>query len=538
MASATYKELLLHNKDFRRLWTGQLISELGTWFSFIAELGMVRMFSGSPFAATALMAGRMLPFLLVAPFAGVFADRLSRKRILVNTDLIRAVLALIYLYAFATRSVWMVIVGSFVMSSLTMFFDAAKNAAIANLVTSRELLTANVLTLSTRFLQYTVGAALGGLTAAHFGYNTAFIVNSLSFVASALCIALIPGAKMKQAVRDDSNGQAESEKVFPVSASNGQIVDAMIGNENPAGVALDQATKEDPAAIALQTVTNDSAGDEKFTRANPMKALADESSVAKVASLPSKSELTVESKRPRFFTDVREGLAYIWATPFVRAVILLNVFWATGGGMPNLLFDQIGGHVFTQGDRGDWSVAALFTAAGAGVFMGMMLARRVGDWVSEERRAAHFIGWSLVAHGVLFALAGWMPTLLTMALLVTASRFLLGMEFGVQETMVMRILPDEYRGRVFTTDRSLEFGMMTFSMVVASWLLTWLSPREVMVISGLLSASPGLLWLLAISFTKFRIPAHAVRAPYDPDVAALVHTGVNPAHAASASNGD
>jgi MFS family permease len=400
------------------------------------------------------------------------------------------------------------------MSSLTMFFDAAKNATIANLVTSRELLTANVLTLSTRFLQYTVGAALGGLTAAQFGYNTAFIVNSLSFVASALCIALIPAAKMKKRGEAAANLQAESEKAFAVSASSGDLADARIENKNLAGVALDKAAKENPAAVSLPIATNDSAGDEKFAEANPMKAPADEPSLAKDASLLSNSESSVASKRPRFFADVREGLAYIWATPFVRAVILLNVFWATGGGMPNLLFDQIGGHVFAHGDRGDWSVAALFTASGAGVFLGMVLARRVGDWVSDERRAAHFIGWSLVAQGLLFALAGWMPTLLTMALVVTASRFLLGMEFGVQETMVMRILPDEYRGRVFTTDRSLEFGMMTFSMTVASWLLTWTGPREVMILSGLLSASPGLLWLLAISLTKFRVPAHAVRASY------------------------
>jgi MFS family permease len=493
MASATYKELLANNKDFRWLWTGQVISELGTWFSFIAELGLVRMFSGSPFAATALMAGRMLPFLFVAPFAGVFADRLSRKRIMINTDLIRAVLALIYLYAFATRSVWMVIVGSFVMSSLTMFFDAAKNATIANLVSPRELLTANVLTLSTRFLQYTVGAALGGLTAAQFGYNTAFVVNSLSFIASALCIALIPGWKMRKAA--SAAAQVEEQQTFIAGSSGSDVVDAVIENENLAAASL-QATMKAPA------------GEAELAQSNRPQGLADEASAAKDEKAIA---VATARKRPRFFSDVREGLLYIWVTPFVRAIILLNILWATGGGMANLLFDQIGGHVFTQGDRGDWSVAALFTAAGAGVFLGMVLARRVGDWLSDERRAAHFIGWSLLLHGVLFSLAGWMPTLLTMALLVTASRLVLGLEFGIQETMVMRILPDEYRGRVFTTDRSLEFGMMSFSMMTASWLLTWLSPRDLMIISGLLSASPGLLWLLTIGLTKFRVPAHAVR---------------------------
>jgi MFS family permease len=503
MASATYKELLTTNRDFRHLWTGQVISELGTWFSFIAELGLVRMFSGSPFAATALMAGRMLPFLLVAPFAGVFADRLSRKRIMIYTDLIRAVLALVYLLAMVTRSVWLVVVGSFVMASLSMFFDAAKNATIANLVTSRELLTANVLMLSTRFLQYTLGAALGGLTAAQFGYTTAFIVNSLSFVASALCIVLIPAAKMKKAAEEVSDIAAETEKALTSSASSGEIAEAILEKENLAALSLKATTSEKIAAVRSRAAANE------VSASDPIEEPLASDQVKAAASSP-----TAELKRPRLFADVREGLVYIWATPFVRAVILLNVLWATGGGMPNLLFDQIGGRDFARGDRGDWSVAVLFTASGAGVFLGMMLARRVGDWVSEERRAAHFIGWSLLVQGVAFAFVGLMPTLLTMALLVTASRILLGLEFGVQETMVMRVLPDEYRGRVFTTDRSLEFGMMTFSMIVASWLLNWFSPREMLMVSGLLSASPGLLWLLAIGLTKFRVPARAIRESY------------------------
>jgi MFS family permease len=493
MASATYKELLINNRDFRHLWTGQVISELGTWFSFIAELGLVRMLSGSPFAATALMAGRMLPFLLVAPFAGVFADRLSRKRIMISTDLIRAVLALVYLFAMATRSVWLVVVGSFVMASLSMFFDAAKNAAIPNLVTSRELLTANVMMLSTRFLQYTLGAALGGLTAAQFGYTTAFIVNSLSFVASALCIVVIPAARMKRAAGESVAAQTDEQKALVCSASSGEIAEAIIEKESLAAISLNGSANEKIAAIRAPAANEEQPADQAEAAAN-----------SSTQALP----------RPHFFTDVREGLAYIWATPFVRAVILLNVLWATGGGMPNLLFDQIGGRVFANGDRGDWSVAVLFTASGAGVFLGMMLARRVGDWMSEERRAARFIGWSLLVQGVLFAGVGLMPTLLTMALLVTASRVLLGVEFGVQETMMMRVLPDEYRGRVFTTDRSLEFGMMTLSMTVASWLLNWFSPRDMLVVSGLLSASPGLLWLLAIGLTKFRVPARAVRESF------------------------
>src|SRR4029079_504899 len=126
MATATYRELLRSNISFRRLWVGQMISELGTWFSFIAELGLVRMFSGSPLATTALLVARLLPFLLVAPIAGVFVDRRSRKRILIAADLLRSLVAMLYVVAGALGSVKLVILCSVLMSSLTMFFEAAK----------------------------------------------------------------------------------------------------------------------------------------------------------------------------------------------------------------------------------------------------------------------------------------------------------------------------------------------------------------------------------------------------------------------------
>lgn len=443
MQSVTYRELLGRNHNFRWLWMGQVISELGTWFSFIAELGLVRLVSGSVWATTGLLVARLLPFLLVAPIAGVWVDRYSRKNILIATDLLRALVALLYVAAGTLRSVELVIIGSALMSSLTMFFEGAKNASIANLTTPRELLTANVLMFSLRFLQFTVGSALGGVTAAQFGYDVVFIVNSLSFMASALCIAAIPASAMRRAAV-----QPGAEAVV---------------SEPPGG---------SPPALAAE--------------------------------------------RKSFLTDVREGLRYIGATPFVRAVILVNIGWGMGGGMNNIIFDQIGSQVFNRGagDRGDWNVAMLFTAAGAGVFLGLLLSRRVGAWVDDQRRAGRFIGWALLLHGVLFAIGACMPSLLLMSAWIVASRMVLGAEFGVQETMMMRVLPDDYRGRVFTTDRSLELAMMAISTIAAGWLVMHLSPRVMMITSGLLSASPGIFWLMAMWAARFSVPTRAVRESY------------------------
>jgi MFS family permease len=442
MQSATYRELLQGNLNFRRLWFGQVISELGTWFSFIAELGLVQLYSGSPWMTTGLLVSRLLPVLVFAPIAGVAVDRLDRRRILIVADLARVVIALGFVSVGFGAPVWVAIVCSGLMSSATTFFEAAKNASIANMVSRHEMLTANVLMFSTRFLQLTLGAALGGITAAKFGYNAAFVINSLSFIASAAFILRIPAAAMRQ--------QGSSD--------------------------------EQAGRIELQQ--------------------AEEQAVRRPAN--------------RFWTDVREGLAFIWLTPFVRGIVLVNVCWALGGGMNNLIFDRIARHEFVSGgaDRGDWSMAILMTAAGAGLFIGMALARRAGAWASEEKRAGNFIGWSLLIHGLCFAAAGLMPSLWLFALFIALSRTILGAEFGVQETLMMRMLPDEYRGRVFTTDRALELSTMTLSMLVAGTLLNWFTPRTMIVVSGLLSASPGLFWLLAMWLTRFRVPACAVRESY------------------------
>ena len=79
---------------------------------------------------------------------------------------------------------------------------------------------------------------------------------------------------------------------------------------------------------------------------------------------------------------------------------------------------------------------------------------------------------------------------------------------------MMRVIPDDYRGRVFTTDRSLELATMAMTTILAGWLLTYFSPRVMMITSGLLSASPGLFWLMAMWAARVRVPARAVRESY------------------------
>ncbi|HLA12616.1 MAG TPA: MFS transporter [Pyrinomonadaceae bacterium] len=88
MQSLTSLQLLRTNQSFRRLWWGQVISELGNWFNFLAALGLVRIVSsGDAMVTTIMLLARLVPFTLFAPIAGAFVDRWSRRTVMIVADL-------------------------------------------------------------------------------------------------------------------------------------------------------------------------------------------------------------------------------------------------------------------------------------------------------------------------------------------------------------------------------------------------------------------------------------------------------------------
>ena len=174
----------------------------------------------------------------------------------------------------------------------------------------------------------------------------------------------------------------------------------------------------------------------------------------------------------------------------------------------NLIADRLGALVFSgeNGISADAAVAAFFFAGGFGLFIGMMIARRVGAYFEIRKRTVAFIGWSLFIQGIFYAFAGVMPTLLWSCVMICVSRILLGAEFAVQETLLMRLVPDQLRGRVSTTDRAGEMMIWAFSTGVAGWSLHWITPRSLTVISGVLSGTAGLLWLVLFVTRRVRLP--------------------------------
>ena len=184
----SFWQLLRSNRNYRALWLGQTVSEIGDHFNSIAVLSLALHLTGSGFALGAVMIARVLPAVLAGPVAGVVLDRFDRKRIMLASDLVRAVVALAHVLLLSWRSPGLLYLLSGMLTFASPFFSSGRAAILPRVAKPEELHTANALTQTTSWLTLAIGTMLGGISTAQFGYRGAFVFNALSFAASALAI--------------------------------------------------------------------------------------------------------------------------------------------------------------------------------------------------------------------------------------------------------------------------------------------------------------------------------------------------------------
>jgi MFS family permease len=184
-----YLSLLRRNRNFRLLYIGQTISQLGDWFNTVAVYALLLDLTGSATAVAWMLIVQMLPIALVGPLAGVVVDRLNRRRIMMAADLVRGCLILGLLAVRRADQIWMAYVVTALTVSAQAFFEPARTATIPNITAPEELLPANALSSATWSAMLALGASIGGLVTAAFGRNVAFTVNAASFFVSCLFIA-------------------------------------------------------------------------------------------------------------------------------------------------------------------------------------------------------------------------------------------------------------------------------------------------------------------------------------------------------------
>ncbi len=421
-----FLNLLRNNRNYRNLWIGQVVSEIGDHFNNIAVFSLAMETTGSGLVVTGIMLSRAIPAVMAAPLAGVLLDRFDRKRIMLASDLVRAVVALAFVLTVHHRQSWVLYILSAMLMLASPFFTSGRTSILPTLATKEELHTASSLTQTTQWTTLTIGTLAAGLTAASVGYRWAFVLNSLSFLVSATCIWQL---RIKGGFR-------------------------------------------------------------------------------------SKREEVDEDRVVRPWHEYKEGLLYMKASPLILGISLVGVGWATGGGAAQILFTLFGEQVFHRGAAG---IGIIWSCAGVGLLVGGTIGHYLGKRLSFENYK-RTISICYVLHGATYVLFSQMRQFWLALFFIALSRASVAISSVLNVSKLVRHVPDEFRGRVFSTTESMVWSTMMLSMGLAGIASGYAGPRSIGLVAGVLSSTTAIFWWWANMTGRLPQPTELGFEPRDVEV--------------------
>ena len=147
--------LLRRNRNYRFTWSGQIVSEVGDHFNNIAVFSLALANTGSGLVVALILIARAIPAVTAGPIAGVLLDRLDRKRIMITSDLARAVIALLFIFAIPHGRTWLLYILSGALMFASPFFTSGRASILPSIATKDELHAANSLTQLTQWTTVT-----------------------------------------------------------------------------------------------------------------------------------------------------------------------------------------------------------------------------------------------------------------------------------------------------------------------------------------------------------------------------------------------
>jgi MFS family permease len=182
---------LLRQRNFALLWFGGLISVAGDWVLYAALPFFVYERTHSTIATAGMIAAELGPSIAVGSIAGVWVDRVDRRRLLAVTNLLQALTVSALLVVAHGGPLWLVYAVAGGQSVLSSFSQPAESALLPSLVAPEVLLAANSLAALNRRVARLVGVPLGGLLLGLLGLTPVVLVDSASFLAAAAMIAAV-----------------------------------------------------------------------------------------------------------------------------------------------------------------------------------------------------------------------------------------------------------------------------------------------------------------------------------------------------------
>ncbi|MCF6092843.1 MFS transporter [Microaerobacter geothermalis] len=199
---------LARNKPFLFLFTGRVISQLGDKLYLLALPWFVLEITGSVVQFANTMALELLPALLFSPFIGVWVDRADRKKILILSDISQGLVITLLVIAVMMGFTWigLIYITAFLLSILTLLFEAATDAYMPSIVAKEDITEANAKLTMVATIMRVIGPALAGFMIGIIGSIATIAFNGLTFFLSALFLSFVPNQSMKQN-RENSGSQ-------------------------------------------------------------------------------------------------------------------------------------------------------------------------------------------------------------------------------------------------------------------------------------------------------------------------------------------
>jgi predicted MFS family arabinose efflux permease len=198
---------VLRQRDFALLWTGGLVSVAGDWILYAALPFFVYERTGSTLATAGMVVAELAPNVVVGSFAGVYVDRLDRRRLLVATNLLQALAVSALLVVAHNGPIGVVYAVAAAQSTVAAFSVPAESALLPSLVAPGDLVAANALNTLNNRLARLAGVPLGGLLLGLAGLTPVVVADAASFLGAALLVALVRAPARVPAPRRPFGGE-------------------------------------------------------------------------------------------------------------------------------------------------------------------------------------------------------------------------------------------------------------------------------------------------------------------------------------------
>ncbi len=196
----------LQYRNFTVLWSGLIVSNVGTWMQNVANGWLVLQLTNSPLWLGVLGLSFALPMIVLPPLAGAVVDRVHRVRLLFITQSTQMAVAIVLAVLTWTGvvQVWHILLASFVGAAALAFDNPSRQALIPDLVPAEDLLNALSLNSATYTGAALVGPALAGVLLDPVGPGTLFFLNAISFLAVIVALASMRGVRTHSGERNAS----------------------------------------------------------------------------------------------------------------------------------------------------------------------------------------------------------------------------------------------------------------------------------------------------------------------------------------------